>query len=51
MVDKRKEIGVVPDGAKGEEQKDKKKFSGCFLRQGPPCEELSEEVELECNHD
>ncbi|PQQ05597.1 hypothetical protein Pyn_24565 [Prunus yedoensis var. nudiflora] len=34
-VDKGKETKVVQDGAKGEEYKDKKAFSGCFLCQGP----------------
>ncbi|CAL8155497.1 unnamed protein product [Prunus armeniaca] len=37
VVNKGKEIGVVPDGAKGEEHTDKKKFSGYFLRQEPHC--------------
>ncbi|CAL8169044.1 unnamed protein product [Prunus armeniaca] len=34
-VDKCKETKVVLDGDKGEEHKDKKKFLGCFLCQGP----------------
>ncbi|CAL8175836.1 unnamed protein product [Prunus armeniaca] len=33
-VEKRKEIGIASDGAKGKKHNDKKKFSGCFLCQG-----------------
>ncbi|KAH0974647.1 hypothetical protein GBA52_016546 [Prunus armeniaca] len=51
VVNKGKEIGVVPDGAKGEEHTDKKKLSGLLSSPRTPlCEGLFEKAELECNY-